>query len=93
MNVVVIPTGGDINISISVDFHAMEVDSYIYLFDFFESLQIDHRNRFIVIRNPVTTGIGHIQFISGNDHFFGLIPHGTAIHHLHSRRIYLCHIP
>ena len=76
-----------------VQFHAVQVDRHFDFFYFLKRVQVNHRNRIVVVGDPVTSGVGDIEFVADDDHFFGLVADHTSFEHGQRGRIHFGHIP
>ena len=61
-------------------------------FLFAESLQVDYRNGFFVVRLHISAGISHEDFALADFDTIGLEAHLASRHHLQRGGIHLCHI-
>ena len=81
---------GYVKVSVIVRLYLVEVYADVYLVHFFECVEIYDRNSAVVIRCPVSAGIGDIQFVPDYRHFFGLVTHYARIDYPERGRVYLC---
>ena len=71
----------------------MQIDSHINGFDNFECVQVDDGYRAVIIRYAIPAGVGYIEFVAHNHHFFRLVADHTGILDSQCGSVNTCYIP
>ena len=71
----------------------MQIDSHINGFDNFECVQVDDGYRAVIIRYAIPAGVGYIEFVAHNHHFFRLVADHTGIFDSQCGSVNTCYIP
>ena len=71
----------------------MQIDSHINGFDNFECVQVDDGYRAVIIRYAIPAGVGYIEFVAHNHHFFRLVTDHTGILDSQCGSVNTCYIP
>ena len=91
--VVVVAARGDPDLSVGIQLHAVQVDRHVDLLHLPERVEVDDRDRAVVVGHAVAARIGDIELLADDHHLFGLVADRAGPDDLHGGRVDLRHVP